>query len=1063
MKTKRTSTSATTERAKPRLRTFASILCLGAVFSILVASVFYTVSSASSKSELPKAARSAQPVPASKINHAGVGNSENFRMKWFSPLLLPPAAEDTIATYEVVSGACTNTPKTTFLLGDGVCVKASATLGETRLSVSGTDATVAAIVDVTTDPQELIYTLPATTTSVVNDSVVDNRGVWRATVHSNADFGSGVVAFFSVKDPANAAADLVVFADSTATDTVSPGSPTSFVVYLANDGPDDAAGVHVTQNVPADMTFNSATAGSGVGFTCTENAGLVDCEPSGSLASGATSTFTLNYTVSGGAPNSIVTTEVDISSTTTDPRLASNASVAKVEIRDAGSPPPTCFVSCPLNRTVSANTIQSGQPGAVVTFAGDIETSGDCGTVSSSPASGSFFSVAGSPHTVMVNSTTGGGSCSFSITVTETAAPTITCAADQTATTSGPSNEAIVSINTPTATGTNVQITGVRNDNRALSDGYPVGTTTITWTAAECNNPPDCDDPNARTVSCTQLITVTSPDAPTISCPSNKTFPAEDCAGKTLTAGDIGTPTATGSNVTITSRRNDDLDLTGDPYPVGITTITWTATDDGGRIASCTQTVTITSSGADNVPPTLNVPAGVSATTSSCTATIDDELGVATAEDNCGTVSISRTGMPMFACPIPGDPGRQCESFVFPTGTTIITYTATDNAGNVTVGTQSVIVTESPAVNPTITAPGPVSVSTGPGATSCGAFVSDATLGNATTNDNCPGVTVSRTGVPAGNNFPVGTTVVTYTATDASGNTAQATQNVTVTDDTAPIITAPGPVTLFTGPGATSCDVTVSDLNTTLGAGSATDNCPGVTWARSGGNVFPLGNTTVTYTATDAYGNTATADQTVTVVDNTPPVVTPPANITVQLPPNSSATSMAVNYPNPATATDNCGGSITITYSPPSGSTFPVGPTTVTVTATDAHNNSATATFTVTVLYNFTGFFSPVGNPPIINNVNAGRSIPLKFSLSGNKGLGIFAAGYPASQEIACNSSAPLSNLEGTDTPGDSTLTYSPDQYHYNWKTEKAWEGTCRQLVVRLNDGSEHVALFKFK
>ncbi|MBA3242417.1 MAG: PxKF domain-containing protein, partial [Acidobacteria bacterium] len=53
--------------------------------------------------------------------------------------------------------------------------------------------------------------------------------------------------------------------------------------------------------------------------------------------------------------------------------------------------------------------------------------------------------------------------------------------------------------------------------------------------------------------------------------------------------------------------------------------------------------------------------------------------------------------------------------------------------------------------------------------------------------------------------------------------------------------------------------------------------------------------------------------------------------------------------------------------------------------------------------------------------------------------------------------------LEGTETSGGSTLTYSPDQYHYNWKTEKAWEGTCRVLVIKLNDSTEHTAVFKFK
>ena len=109
------------------------------------------------------------------------------------------------------------------------------------------------------------------------------------------------------------------------------------------------------------------------------------------------------------------------------------------------------------------------------------------------------------------------------------------------------------------------------------------------------------------------------------------------------------------------------------------------------------------------------------------------------------------------------------------------------------------------------------------------------------------------------------------------------------------------------------------------------------------------------------------------------------------------------------------------------------------------------------------GFFSPVANLPTFNSVKAGQAIPVKFSLNGNHGLGIMAAGFPASQQIACNSSAPLSDLEGTETSGGSTLTYSPDQYHYNWKTESGWAGTCRVLVVKLNDGTEHTALFKFK
>ena len=93
----------------------------------------------------------------------------------------------------------------------------------------------------------------------------------------------------------------------------------------------------------------------------------------------------------------------------------------------------------------------------------------------------------------------------------------------------------------------------------------------------------------------------------------------------------------------------------------------------------------------------------------------------------------------------------------------------------------------------------------------------------------------------------------------------------------------------------------------------------------------------------------------------------------VYLPLNSTVTSMAVNYPIPATATDNCGCTISIGYSPASGSVFLVGTLMVTITATDGHNNSSTATFTVMVLYNFTGSFSPVSNPPALNITNVGK------------------------------------------------------------------------------------------
>jgi predicted extracellular nuclease len=114
------------------------------------------------------------------------------------------------------------------------------------------------------------------------------------------------------------------------------------------------------------------------------------------------------------------------------------------------------------------------------------------------------------------------------------------------------------------------------------------------------------------------------------------------------------------------------------------------------------------------------------------------------------------------------------------------------------------------------------------------------------------------------------------------------------------------------------------------------------------------------------------------------------------------------------------------------------------------------------VIFNWTGFFSPVANPPTLNTVKAGQAVPVKFSLNGDQGLNIFAAGYPQSTAIACDSSESQAAIEETITAGSSSLSYDPitDTYNYVWKTDKGWAGTCRQLVVKLVDGTYHYADF---
>lgn len=112
----------------------------------------------------------------------------------------------------------------------------------------------------------------------------------------------------------------------------------------------------------------------------------------------------------------------------------------------------------------------------------------------------------------------------------------------------------------------------------------------------------------------------------------------------------------------------------------------------------------------------------------------------------------------------------------------------------------------------------------------------------------------------------------------------------------------------------------------------------------------------------------------------------------------------------------------------------------------------------------FEGFFAPIANLPSLNSVRAGQAVPVQFSLGGDQGLSIVAAGYPKSEAIACEGSAEVNGVESTLTAGSSSLGYdaATDTYTYVWKTAKSWAGTCRQLTVKLTDGTEHRANFRF-
>ena len=137
---------------------------------------------------------------------------------------------------------------------------------------------------------------------------------------------------------------------------------------------------------------------------------------------------------------------------------------------------------------------------------------------------------------------------------------------------------------------------------------------------------------------------------------------------------------------------------------------------------------------------------------------------------------------------------------------------------------------------------------------------------------------------------------------------------------------------------------------------------------------------------------------------------------------------------------------------------------TYTVTASYAGDTSHTGTTRTgtLVISVFTGFFAPVDNAPTLNVVQAGSAVPIKFSLGADRGLAILAAGSPVVSTIDCSASAPVDDIETTVAASSSGLQYGSNQYSYVWKTTKGWTG-CRQVDIKLVDGTSHVALFKFK
>ena len=257
-------------------------------------------------------------------------------------------------------------------------------------------------------------------------------------------------------------------------------------------------------------------------------------------------------------------------------------------------------------------------------------------------------------------------------------------------------------------------------------------------------------------------------------------------------------------------------------------------------------------------------------------------------------------------------------------------------------------------------------------------------------------------------NFPLGTTSVTWTATDGAGNSSTAKQLVLVQDTVAPVVTAPANVT---------AEATGSQTSVALGTATASDTVGVVSLVSDAPATFPVGATTVTWTAKDVAGNTGTAQQTITITDHTAPVVTAPANVTAEATgPAGAAVTLALPK-----ATDNVG-VVSLTSNAPG--TFPLGTTAVIWTAKDAVGNTGTATQQVTVKDSTP---PAVTAPPAISLEATGPQTPVALGM---------ATATDAVGVVAISNNAPASFSLGT-----TTVTWTATDAAGNL-------GTATQLVT---------------
>ena len=584
-------------------------------------------------------------------------------------------------------------------------------------------------------------------------------------------------------------------------------------------------------------------------------------------------------TVTNNAPLVYNLGETIVTWTVTDASGNSTVAIQRVIVNDAVLP----VIMAPIDITVNANT----NCAAVNVALGTPTVSDNCSVSSVTNDAPSVYAIGTTTVTWTVKDASGNVVTATQIvTVKDISNPTIIAPRSITVVATEGCGVSTLNLGTP-ITADNCTVESVTNNAPAI---FPLGNTTVTWTVTDASG-------NATTA--TQVITVVDTTLPVLVVPQAISVQANNACTAFNVA--LGTPIGS-DNCVLTSITNDAPNV----FSLGTTTVTWTATDSSGNTTTASQLVTVV----DGTLPTIVAPGAITVDAISSCAVVNLDLGVPVTTDNCSVATITNNA-----------------PLSFPIGNTIVTWTVTDGSGNRKTATQLIKVVD--VIAPTITAPADVVMSTN---TNCAA--ANVILGLPVVADNCTVATVTNN-APAV--YSVGVTTVTWTIKDASGNTATATQKVTIKDTEVPTITNLLDVVVNA---SSSCVA----FNVSLGSPVIADNCSVATVTNTALAVYPLGTTIVTWTITDSNGNVTTADQVVKVVDNILPTIVAPATIIVPLTTNCSVSGLNLGT---SVVSDNCS-ILSITNDAPA--TFQLGNTTVTWTVTDASGNKATATQLITVV-----------------------------------------------------------------------------------------------------------------